>query len=537
MHIKSIGFKSIRQLNASMQDHHHDYSQAFEHLPRLKLGRFNLLIGENGAGKSTVIDMIRALNWPDVLPTLARDNPEFGCTPEFCIEFEDGSAYLYRFVASPTDETFQKIICKIGYRPVGGHFEKIAQKLLDRFSEQPAKGKIRPAELVQIEYLNCGGSSLDVNAQALENLNVLAELLTGVIDWKLYTDSSRVPLDGNAINALEDGIVSTWLRNQCELGQPRMDMPNNVKVSSYPSGWKACAAILHWLSHVQEKSICLLEEPEVHIHPKLQRRMFEQILEIAEKKALQLVISTHSAALINAAISSEVNIFQAQGQKVVAANITQALDRLGYQAADLLQANCVIWVEGPSDRMYLNSWLLAKDSRLKEGLHYSIMFYGGRLVSHLTASQTPLNDLISLRRLNRNSAILIDSDRASLNEPLKQTKSRLQEEFSDGNGRGLAWVTAGREIENYLDETAFRASLRAVHHNVMRMIGSGRWANLLKYEVDSATSRAKSTDPQRTGNKVEVASHYLQHNAVNLKILDLDQRLDDLCDFIRASNT
>ncbi|MNJ51453.1 hypothetical protein D3C77_467570 [compost metagenome] len=71
----------------------------------------------------------------------------------------------------------------------------------------------------------------------------------------------------------------------------------------------------------------------------------------------------------------------------------------------------------------------------------------------------------------------------------------------------------------------------------MRPIGSGRWANLLKYEVDSATSRAKSTDPLRTGNKVEVASHYLQHNAVNLKILDLDQRLDDLCAFIRASNT
>ncbi|MDF9892915.1 UNVERIFIED_ORG: ABC-type multidrug transport system ATPase subunit [Pseudomonas vranovensis] len=355
MHITSIGYKSIRQLNASVQDNHHDYSQAAEHLPRLNLARFNLLIGENGAGKSTVIDMIRALSWPDVLPTLARDNPEFGCTPEFCIEFEDGSAYLYRFVPTPMDKTFQKIICKMGYRPAGGHFTKITQKLLDRFSEQPAKGKIPPAALVQVEYLNCGGSSLDVNAQALENLNDLAELLTGVIDWKSHTNKSHVPLDGNAINALDEGVVSTWLRNQCELGQPRMDMPNNVKVSSYPSGWKACAAILHWLNHVQDNSICLLEEPEVHIHPRLQRRMFERVLQIAEEKALQLVISTHSAALINAAISSDVNIFQALGQKIVEANITQALDRLGYQAADLLQANCVIWVEGPSDRMYLGS--------------------------------------------------------------------------------------------------------------------------------------------------------------------------------------
>lgn len=70
MHIKSIGFKSICQLNASVQDQHHDYDQAFEHLPGLKLARFNLLIGENGARKSTVIDMITALSLPDVLHRL-----------------------------------------------------------------------------------------------------------------------------------------------------------------------------------------------------------------------------------------------------------------------------------------------------------------------------------------------------------------------------------------------------------------------------------------------------------------------------------
>lgn len=537
MHIKSIGFKSIRQLNATVRDNHPDYTQAAKHLPRLELAKINLLIGENGAGKSTVIDMIRALSWPDVLPSLARDNPESGCIPEFCVELEDGRAYLYRFVASPTDETFQKIICKMGCRPAGGYFEKITQSLLDRFTEHPAKGKIPPAERVRIEYLNCGGSSLSVDAQALEHLNALAELLTGMIDWKLYANRSRVPLDGNAINALEDGVVSTWLSNQDESGQSRMDMPNNVKASSYPSGWKACAAILHWLRNVQDKSVCLLEEPEVHMHPKLQRRMFELVLQIAEEKTLQLVVSTHSAALINAAASRDIKILQAQGQKIVEANITQVLDRLGYQAADLLQANCVIWVEGPSDRMYLNSWLFAKDSSLKEGLHYSIMFYGGGLFSHLTASQTALNDLISLRRLNRNSAILFDSDRAASNDPLSDTKSRLQTEFSDGKGRGFAWVTAGREIENYLDETALRASLKAVHRNLVLPIGSGMWANLLKYLVDPAASRAKSPDPRRTGNKVEVACHYLQHNAVDLKILDLDQRLDDLCSFIKACNT
>jgi hypothetical protein len=101
MHIKSISFKSIRQLNANIQDIHVDYAKAVEHMGGLTLAKVNLLIGENGAGKSTIIDMIRALRWPDVLPSLSRDNPEYGCSPAFCIEFEDSRAYLYRFAYAP----------------------------------------------------------------------------------------------------------------------------------------------------------------------------------------------------------------------------------------------------------------------------------------------------------------------------------------------------------------------------------------------------------------------------------------------------
>jgi ABC-type Na+ transport system ATPase subunit NatA len=534
MHIKSISFKSIRQLNANIQDIHVDYAKAVEHMGGLTLAKVNLLIGENGAGKSTIIDMIRALRWPDVLPSLSRDNPEYGCSPAFCIEFEDSRAYLYRFAYSPLDETFQRVICTMSFRPTGGEFENLAKKLLERFAETPADKKIPPAEGIQIEYLNCGGQSLNVGPQALEYLNAHAELLTGMVDWKRYAKPEHVPLDGNAINAAEGDVASIYLSNPDESGQARMDMPNNVKASWYPSGWKACAAILHWLSNVEDHSICLLEEPEVHMHPKLQRRMLEQVWQIAEKKSLQLVISTHSAALINAAFSRDVKIFQAQGQKIVEANIAQVLDRLGYQAADLLQANCVIWVEGPSDRMYLNAWLKDKDPGLKEGLHYSIMFYGGKLFKHVTANATAVSDLISLCRLNRNSAIVFDSDKAGPEVELTETKRRLKEEFDAGNG--FAWVTEGREIENYLDEAALRASLKQVHPSMVRPVDSGMWANLLKFEVDPEKSRAQKFDPVRTGNKVDVASDYLKNNGVKRGVLDLEQRLDQLCAFIEACN-
>ena len=33
------------------------------------------------------------------------------------------------------------------------------------------------------------------------------------------------------------------------------------------------------------------------------------------------------------------------------------LDDIGIKASDILQSNGIIWVEGPSDRIYINKWI------------------------------------------------------------------------------------------------------------------------------------------------------------------------------------
>lgn len=102
---------------------------------------------------------------------------------------------------------------------------------------------------------------------------------------------------------------------------------------------------------------------------------------------------------------------------------------LGYRASDLLQCNAVIWVEGPSDRIYLNHWIRAVAPELVEGVDYSIMFYGGRLLSHLSADDSEVSDFISLRKLNRNVAVVIDSDRCSSRASINTTKQRVSAEL------------------------------------------------------------------------------------------------------------
>ncbi len=198
---------------------------------------------------------------------------------------------------------------------------------------------------------------------------------------------------------------------------------------------------------------------------------------------------------------------------------------LGYRASDLVQSNCIIWVEGPSDRIYLKWWIKSLDTTLVEGIHYSIMFYGGRLLSHLTANDPEVDEFISLRRLNQNISIVIDSDKKSKQSEINETKKRVQAEFE--RGLGMAWITNGREIENYLDRETLETTIKQMYTNVLSM----------KYRTkyDDPLNAVTKSNPKMMIDKVKLANRMIQ-NPVNWEVLDLRENAQKLVDFIRSSN-
>ena len=123
------------------------------------------------------------------------------------------------------------------------------------------------------------------------------------------------------------------------------------------------------------------------------------------------------------------------------------------KASDLLQSNGIIWVEGPSDRIYIKKWLeVLTENRYVEGKNYQFLYYGGRILSHYAAEEE--TELISILTTNRNAAIVIDSDKKSQNAKINDTKRRIVDEFR--KLRMFSWVTQGKEIENYISADAIK---------------------------------------------------------------------------------
>ncbi len=276
---------------------------------------------------------------------------------------------------------------------------------------------------------------------------------------------------------------------------------------------------------VAEESIICIEEPEVNLHPRLQRKLLEYLQQQTNN---QYFISTHSASLLDAQGVSIFHVSMGEDGASAVDTLAEVGTRakvcfdLGYKASDLVQANSIVWVEGPSDRIYVNAWLHEIDPELVEGLHYSIMFYGGRLLSHLSADDSTVSDFIALQRLNRHVAILFDSDKDKAASHISATKRRVRQEVERAGG--FAWVTRGREIENYLQPATLSGALTDVHPRKTFLAAADEFA----YCYAPADGDRKSID------KIALATHAVQ--VVDLDRLDLRSKVSGLAKFIRDAN-
>lgn len=214
-----------------------------------------------------------------------------------------------------------------------------------------------------------------------------------------------------------------------------------------------------------------VEEPEVHLHPGLLRRLMNSLSNFPD---VQFFVSSHSNVVLDA-LGPDDRVFhfsqRSDGACVVApcqGIVAQhhLLDSLGVSGSTLLLTNCVIWVEGPSDRLYIRHWLQQLKPELQEGSDYAFVFYGGKALSHFgfEPSDEDVEDLLSMIRVSRYSAVVMDKDLkpGEPDENLRGTKLRILAEAKSDPDHRRGLLTVGREIENDLTIDILRQAFSTI---------------------------------------------------------------------------
>lgn len=539
----------------------------------------NLLIGRNNSGKSALLDAIEFLvnptesfgshqssnKDPQVDVTRKITSEEVRTTfspsqgnglPGARMNFDYGSRFIdndftvgYRYVPHQNNGPYYaKLFVDAGVEYHKDHQE--VKRLLDRLASQsqdPFRGlflrrlvadrNIEPEAYTRETNLNRDGKGA---TNLIYNFLNHSSKNHDVIEGKLLKALNEIFAPQSKFDRIQTKILAND-HNEVFLSESGK---GQVALSSSGSGLKTVMLMLLTTIAIPalenrgiDNYLFIFEELENNLHPAIQRNLLRYLKELVKNDGCIVFLSTHSNVMIDAVSTSEdsqiIHVTH-DGKKSLTRIANTSIDNNGIlddldaRASDILQANCVIWVEGPSDITYVKRWLnIIAPDKFSEGLDYTFMFYGGRLLSHLELGDNEAKKAVDLISLNRKAIIVIDSDRDYATQRLNATKKRIIEEV--GKVGGLCWVTKGREIENYLSMSVFRKS---IGRRVSEIGQFEEFYDYIKHRDDALKSmfvRSKSLFAEKIASSISEKE--------DLSILDLEDRVKELANFIKKCNS
>ena len=381
----------------------------------------NIIVGRNNSGKSSLLDLIKYAISPFDLRPLAHK----GQTPEVVLSvrlsvddlkkvfrpgergggigvtvdhWDFGSRWVGERITVQLDadktKKFMKLSTSLPKEAIGfegqlaRHFINPLESTI--FKHLKAERDMHPEQDTDMSVKDNGVGATNIIQQFINKASLPSKLveerLLEELNKIMQPDASFTDI---VVQQLENGFWEVYLEEESK---------GRIALSQSGSGLQTILLVLVFLYLVPAKEkenidryIFAFEELENNVHPALQRRLFLYLRDFALASNTHFFITTHSNVVIDLFSSdAEAQLIHTthDGKKATASRVRayvqrrEILDDLDIRASDLLQSNGVVWVEGPSDRLYFKRWVqIWSDGELREGAHYQCVFYGGRLLA------------------------------------------------------------------------------------------------------------------------------------------------------------
>lgn len=533
-----------------------------------------VIIGKNNSGKSQVLELLSRVCHPD-FPDKLHVRCKGVLTQEVLArQFRTGTSGG-GFNGDHWEEHGSKLIGReIEWEMKGGNDFNLLTKLdyTNRFGTQTLDPSDRNIQRILEHYRSAFAGKKFV--RLLSERDIVPEPIEDPIGLKpggagatnmigRYLHNSTLPRDLIRKQFLEalrevfgpdasfDEITTQMIgaqRWEVFLGEPKKGL---VALSASGSGLKTIILVLLVLLVLpfEDKKkpsdfVFALEELENNLHPALVRRLFRYIEAFAVQHGALVYLTTHSSVAVDffgSSPNAQILRVRHDGSSAKVEPVHLHFDRvaaiaeLGAKPSDVLQANCVVWVEGPSDRIYLNTWIeLFSDGHVREGRDYQCACYGGALLSanQFASPENADQSLINLLRLNSNAIVVCDSDRRTPNDDLKARVKRIEKELS-AVPSSVHWITECKEIENYLPASVLTA---AGFGTLAR--DPGQFESFFPTEKETKSYWNELTG-RTTFDKVQIAAQiapYINKDAFKSRF-DLPTKIAEIVQCIKAINS
>jgi predicted ATP-dependent endonuclease of OLD family len=346
----------------------------------IDLTPFCLLIGENNAGKTTIIEALRL-----VATALRRARTA---------NFQMAPRWLENYLSGPV---FRFSVETIGIEHRSIHYNYNADEpaiIRARFANNSIVAIAVGSEETEFfcQLLLPGGKKINgrahVNDRRFPPVNVMPPV-GSLLDRETRRDAAymRKHIDGylayrhirNQMSSMpdqydefRDRLEATWEHLQLgeieyglgekrdEFGITVRDGPFVSEMGLVGSGLQAWIQTIWFLSRISPRSTIVLDEPDIYLHADLQRKLIKLL---ASGDYVQTIIATHSLEMISAVAANEiisVTKRDARSRALTSTAEAQALaDRLGtshnLQLSKLAKTGRVLFVEG-KDHAFLDQF-------------------------------------------------------------------------------------------------------------------------------------------------------------------------------------